>query len=146
MTDYVPEAGYERFIAERASAMNADDPKSLVFSMSTYQVFDEEAPTAVLAYMRSHTEIGLIMWNLLPGQANDYHVHPGSEHVQIVIEGELEYTIGDEPPVTIKVGDAVMVPAGIPHGVRNVSDKRASYFAAACSQSGSYEKIHIERS
>lgn len=143
--DYVPEPGYERFIADRASAMSPSNPTSLVFSMSDYQVFDEEASTAVLAYMAGHTNLGLIMWNLLPGQENDYHVHPGSEHVQIVVEGELEYTIADAAPVTIKMGDAVMVPAGIPHGVRNVSDKRASYFAAAVSPSGSYEKIHVER-
>jgi quercetin dioxygenase-like cupin family protein len=143
--DYKPEPGYERFIPDRASAMNPSHPRSLVFSMSTYQVYSEEAPTAVLTYMQGDTDLGLIMWNLLPGQENDYHVHPGSEHVQIVVAGEVEYTIADEEPMTLKVGDAVMVPAGIPHGVRNVSGEPASYFAAAVSKSGSYEKIHVER-
>ena len=140
MTTYTPEPGHERFIADRAAAMNPEETSSLVFSMSTYQEFDEEAPTAVLAYAAS--DLGLVMWNLLPGQQNDYHVHPTSEHVQIVVQGQVEYTLGENAPVVLGVGDAVMVPAGIPHGIRNISDEPASYLAAA---TGSYEKILVER-
>jgi quercetin dioxygenase-like cupin family protein len=145
MTTYKPEPGHERFVADRASTMKPSDPKSLVFSMSSYQIFDEEAPTAVLTYADGDSDLGLIMWNLMPGQENDYHVHPASEHVQIVVQGEVEYTLGDEAPVMLKVGDAVMVPAGIPHGIRNVSDQPASYLAVAASKAGGYEKILVER-
>lgn len=126
MTDYVP-PGDERFIPDLAAAMDRADPPSLFFSMSTYQLFDEQAPTAVLA--SATTELGLIMWNLAPGQENDYHVHPETEHLHIIIQGEVEYTLGDGPPRTMGVGEAVLVPAGIPHGIRNVSDAPASYFA-----------------
>ena len=47
------------------------------------------------------------------------------------------------PPVITHVGDAVMVPAGIAHGLRSVSDKRASYVVAA--SPGPYEKHRVER-
>jgi len=143
MTDYVPEPGHERFIADRASAMNPADPPSLVFSMSTYQEFDEQSPTAILA--SATTDLGLIMWNLAPGQENDYHVHPATEHLHIIVQGEVEYTLGEYPPRTMKVGEAVLVPAGIPHGIRNVSDAPASYLAVAGMTSGAYEKILVER-
>ncbi|BBY38129.1 hypothetical protein MMAN_22630 [Mycobacterium mantenii] len=143
MTNYVPEPGHERFIADRASAMNPADPPSLVFSMSTYQEFDSQSPTAVLA--SATTDLGLIMWNLSPGQENDYHVHPKTEHLHIIVEGEVEYTLGDFPARTMKVGEAVLVPAGIPHGIRNVSDAPASYLAVAGMTSGDYEKIRLDR-
>jgi quercetin dioxygenase-like cupin family protein len=143
MTNYVPEPGHERFIADRASAMKPADPPSLVFSMSSYQEFDEQSPTAVLA--SATTDLGLIMWNLSPGQENDYHVHPKTEHLHVIVEGEVEYTLGDYAPRTMKVGEAVLVPAGIAHGIRNVSDAPASYLAVAGMTSGDYEKIRLER-
>lgn len=123
--------------------MNPADPPSLVFSMSTYQEFDSQSPTAVLA--SATTDLGLIMWNLSPGQENDYHVHPKTEHLHIIVEGEVEYTLGDFPARTMKVGEAVLVPAGIPHGIRNVSDAPASYLAVAGMTSGDYEKIRLDR-
>ena len=143
MTDYVPEPGHEQFIAELASEMKADEPRSLVFSMSRYQIFDDQSPTAVLA--SATTDLGLIMWNLSPGQENDYHVHPNTEHLHIIVQGEVEYTLADFPPRTMKVGEAVLVPAGIPHGIRNLSHAPASYLAVAGMTSGPYEKIHLER-
>ena len=143
MSTYTPEPGHEHFIADHVSAMNPEDLKSLVFSLSTYQIFDEEAPTAVMAYAADH--LGLIMWNLQPGQENDYHVHPTTEHLHIIVEGEVEYTIGDAPPVMLKRGEAVMVPATVPHGIRNLSNEPASYFAIASMKSGPYEKVLVER-
>ncbi len=142
MLDYTPEPGHERFVSELASAMSADDPPSLFFSMPTYQIFDEQAPTAVLA--SATTELGVIMWNLRPGQENDYHVHPTTEHLHIIIQGEVEYTLGDAPPKTMKVGEAVLVPAGIPHGIQNVSDAPASYLAVG-PLSSPYVKTILER-
>ena len=143
MTNYVPEPGHERFIADRANVMNPADPPSLVFSMSSYQEFDGQSPTAVLA--SATTDLGLIMWNLSPGQENDYHVHPRTEHLHIIVEGEVEYTLGEYPPRTMRVGEAVLVPAGIAHGIRNVSNAPASYLAVAGMTSGDYEKIRLER-
>ncbi len=141
MKDYVPESG-ERFIPDLASKMKVDDLPSLMFSMSTYQIFDEQEPTAVLA--SASTELGLVMWNLAPGQENDYHVHPQTEHLHVIVAGEVEYTLGAGPPRTMKVGEAVLVPAGVPHGIRNVSEAPASYFAVG-PLSAPYVKTRLER-
>jgi len=142
MMDYTPEPGHEHFINELATKMNPADPPSLYFSMSTYQIFEEQAPTAVLTSVS--TELGLIMWNLGPGQENDYHVHPSTEHLHIIISGEVEYTLGQGPPRILKVGDAVLVPAGLPHGIRNISDAPASYMAVG-PLAGGYVKTILER-
>jgi quercetin dioxygenase-like cupin family protein len=54
-----------------------------------------------------------------PGSAFPRHMHPGEEIIYI-LEGTLEYQIGDEPPATYKAGDVLFVPAGAIHQVKNV--------------------------
>ncbi len=142
MTDHTP-APAEKFVGDFMSAMDPGNPASMVFSMSTYQVFDDEVPTVVMVYAAG--SLGIVMWNLLPGQENDYHLHPKMEHLQIVTQGEVEYTIGDGPPVTLAAGEAVLVPPGVPHGIRNVSDAPASYLAVTDASAGAYEKVIVER-
>ena len=66
------------------------------FRCPEFQQFDEKLPTVVLGYTAG--QIGVCVWNLEPGQQNDYHVHPTTEHLHIFIEGECEYTLGDQPP------------------------------------------------
>src|SRR5918997_5812519 len=49
-----------------------------------------------------------------PGAAFGKHSHPGAE-VAYVLEGMLEYQFQNEPPVTLKVGEALFIPAGTIH-------------------------------
>ncbi|MGO4303749.1 MULTISPECIES: cupin domain-containing protein [unclassified Cupriavidus] len=56
------------------------------------------------------------------------HSHPGEE-VAYVLEGTLEYQLGDNPPVTLKAGDALFIPAGTAHSARNVGSGKASELA-----------------
>jgi quercetin dioxygenase-like cupin family protein len=131
----------EKLVTDLVGTIDPNNLSSLVFPLSRFQQFDEELPTVVLGYVAG--QIGICVWNLESGQQNDYHMHPTTEHLHIFIEGECEYTLGDQPPVITRVGDAVMVPAGIAHGIRNISDKRASYVAVA--SPGPYEKHRVER-
>lgn len=54
-----------------------------------------------------------------PGYVAPRHTHPGEEIIY-VLEGTLEYGIGDQPPVTVKPGDVLFVPAGTVHWARNL--------------------------
>ena len=47
------------------------------------------------------------------------HTHPGEEIIYI-LEGSLEYEVEGQPTITCKAGDALTVPAGVGHSVRNV--------------------------
>lgn len=131
----------EKAVLDLMGAIDPSNPSSLIFSLSRYQQFDDKLPTVVLTYVMG--QLGVVVWNLEPGQENDYHLHPTAEHLHIFIEGECEYTLGELPPVITRVGDAVMVPAGVAHGIRNISDKRASYVAIV--SPGPYEKVRVER-
>ena len=52
------------------------------------------------------------------------HTHPGEE-IAYVLEGTLEYRLDGSPPVTLKAGEAVFIPAGTSHSATNVGASRA---------------------
>jgi quercetin dioxygenase-like cupin family protein len=64
-------------------------------------------------------ELVQVRIDLDPGAFAPLHKHPGEE-VIYVIEGALEYTVGDKPPRTYKAGEVLLVPAGTPHSARNL--------------------------
>ena len=60
-----------------------------------------------------------------PGAAFPKHTHPGEEIIY-VIEGSMEYDVEGEPPVTVKVGGVLFIPAGTPHAAKNVGSVNAA--------------------
>lgn len=131
----------EKMVMEYRKELDGSDLSELALDMSTYRIYNDDAATVVLAPKGPKNSI--VVWNLLPGQENDYHMHPETEHIQFVIAGELEWSLGDAAPVTVTAGNAVIVPPGVAHGIRNVSDQPASY--ASINSPGAYQKILVER-
>ena len=60
---------------------------------------------------------------LEPGQADRVHTHAEQDKFYFVLEGEGEFTIGDEA-VKAGAGMTVLAPAGITHGVENKGNQR----------------------
>lgn len=60
-----------------------------------------------------------------PGKTAPNHRHPGEEIIY-VIEGSMEYTLQGQPPVTLKAGDVLFVPAGVIHSAKNVGTTNAA--------------------
>ncbi|HEY6309749.1 MAG TPA: cupin domain-containing protein [Streptosporangiaceae bacterium] len=54
-----------------------------------------------------------------PDSAPIRHTHPGEEIIY-VLEGSLEYQIYGQPTKVYNAGEALTVPAGVIHAVRNV--------------------------
>src|SRR6267378_6399682 len=54
-----------------------------------------------------------------PGFVAPRHSHPGEEIIY-VLEGTLEYRLDGKPPVTLKAGDVLFIPAGTIHAAKNV--------------------------
>ena len=63
------------------------------------------------------------------------HTHPGEEIIY-VLEGSLEYQIEGRPPKTFNAGDALTVPAGAVHAVRNVGSGNAAELATYVVEKG----------
>lgn len=63
-----------------------------------------------------------------PGVASPNHSHPGVE-VAYVIEGTFEYQLEGQPPVTLKAGESLYIPAGVAHIAKNLGATSASELA-----------------
>ncbi|HEX4409875.1 MAG TPA: cupin domain-containing protein [Xanthobacteraceae bacterium] len=70
-----------------------------------------------------------------PGASFPKHTHPGEE-VIYVLAGALEYDIEGQPPVTLKTGDVIFIPAGTVHAAKNVGSGPASELATYILEKG----------
>jgi quercetin dioxygenase-like cupin family protein len=70
-----------------------------------------------------------------PGVAFGRHSHPGAE-VAYVLEGTLEYQLEGEPPLTLKAGEALFIPAGTIHAAKNVGSGNAAELATYIVEKG----------
>jgi len=70
-----------------------------------------------------------------PGVAFGKHWHPGEEIVY-VLEGSLEYQVEGKPPVTLKAGDVLFIPARTIHAARNVGSVKGSELATYVVEKG----------
>ena len=63
------------------------------------------------------------------------HTHP-SEEIIYVLEGSLEYQIDGQPTRTYNAGEALTVPAGVVHAVRNVGSGNGAELATYVVEKG----------
>lgn len=63
------------------------------------------------------------------------HSHPGEELIY-VLDGELEYEVEGQAPVTLKAGEVLFIPAGVVHSARNKSHAKASELATYIVEKG----------
>ena len=80
-------------------------------------------------------EVVQVRVDFAPGVAFGSHSHPGEEIIN-VLEGELEYQIEGKPPVTLKAGDVLFIPAGVVHSARNVGNVTGSELATYIVEKG----------
>jgi len=73
--------------------------------------------------------------DIIPGVVAPRHSHPGEEIVY-VLEGLLEYKLDGKPPVTLKSGDVLFIPAGVIHSAKNVGKGNAAELATYIVEKG----------
>ncbi|HEX4395669.1 MAG TPA: cupin domain-containing protein [Mycobacterium sp.] len=130
----------QKLITDLEISIDPRSPESMFIDLNRFQVFDGDDPTVTLVCGATDDEkIGIVVWNLEPGQENERHMHPAIDHVHVVLTGEAEYHLASGPALTVRAGQAVMVPAGVMHGIRNVRNERCSYLAVT--SPGNYEKV-----
>jgi quercetin dioxygenase-like cupin family protein len=83
----------------------------------------------------SGREVVQVRVDFAPGVAFPSHSHPGEE-IAYVIEGVLEYRLEGKPPVTLKAGEVLFIPAGAVHSAKNVGDSNAAELATYIVEKG----------
>ena len=80
-------------------------------------------------------EVIQVRVELDPGVEFGRHSHPGEEIVY-VLEGALEYEVEGKPPVTLKPGGVLFIPAGTIHAARNVGKSNGAELATYIVEKG----------
>jgi quercetin dioxygenase-like cupin family protein len=80
-------------------------------------------------------EIVQVRVDFAPGVAFGKHSHPGEE-IAYVIEGSLEYQVEGKPPVTLKAGEVLFIPAGTVHAAKNVGSGNGAELATYIVEKG----------
>ena len=80
-------------------------------------------------------EVVQVRVDIPPGVLAARHSHPGVE-IAYVLEGSLEYQFDGKPPVTLKAGDALFIPAGTIHSAKNVGKSNGAELATYIVEKG----------
>lgn len=71
--------------------------------------------------MIDRAEVRASRVEIAAGATRRVHAHDDVEyHLWIPVEGTLQITIGSDPPVTAKSGQAFFMKRGTPHGFKNI--------------------------
>ena len=71
-----------------------------------------------------------------PGVTSSRHTHPGEEIVYVLEGAPLQYEVEGKPPVTLKPGDVLFIPAGTIHSAKNVSSRKGAELATYIVEKG----------
>jgi quercetin dioxygenase-like cupin family protein len=80
-------------------------------------------------------EVIQVRVDLAPGVVFPPHRHPGEEIIY-VIEGLWEYQVEGKPPMTLKAGDVLFIPAGTIHAAKNVGSGNGAELATYIVEKG----------
>lgn len=94
------------------SIVYGDAVDSLVFDWGTVKILSEPAVTGAERF-----SFGMVV--LEPGKGHERHNHPGSEEIIFVMSGEGEQMVDDQPPVHVRPGASIYIPADVYHSTLN---------------------------
>ena len=113
----------------------------MMFSAGATSVAQAQTPGVTRTDLQRHDlsvaghEAVQVRVDLAPGVAFGKHTHPGEEIIY-VLEGSIEYQIEDKPPVTLRAGDVLFIPAGTVHSARNAGSVTGSELATYIVEKG----------
>jgi quercetin dioxygenase-like cupin family protein len=83
----------------------------------------------------SGREVVQVRVDLALGVVAPRHSHPGEEIIYVIV-GSLEYHLDGRPPVTLKAGEVLFVPAGAIHAAKNVGGGNGAELATYVVEKG----------
>jgi quercetin dioxygenase-like cupin family protein len=135
---YVPS---RRGFLARAAALGAAVAVAASVAAGASQVVFAQQPGITRSDLLRHDlsvpgrEVIQVLVAFEPGVVAARHSHPGEEIVYVV-EGVLEYRLDGRPPVTLKAGEGLFIPAGGIHEVANVGAGKAAELATYIVEKG----------
>ena len=111
-------------LATAASAQTYGTPNNSASTAATGPSFSSRFFTTALEKDPSRV-VQMQMQLHLPNRAgNGFHTHNGDQW-EVVLEGEITFTVKGQPPRVLKTGESVYIPRGVVHRNENKSNAPA---------------------
>ena len=101
-------------------------------------------PTAVLTIIAESPQLSVLELAVDPGFTVDPHTHPAEVDSFYVLDGEIEFTVGDHA-ISAGAGTWVSAPPGARHGFRNARAGRARLLNLHAPEHGFVERVRRPR-
>jgi mannose-6-phosphate isomerase-like protein (cupin superfamily) len=115
-----------KVIASRFTNRPKTDPSARVFRIDDYIVHD--GPTRA-GRMYVGDDFRAVVITLPPGDAQEPHMHPATDHGWFIVSGKGEVTMEDGRHETVQPGMFLVHPRNTIHGLRNIGDADLVYIA-----------------
>jgi mannose-6-phosphate isomerase-like protein (cupin superfamily) len=118
-----------KVIAERYTDRPKTDPSKRVFRIADHIVVGTEKARAGRMYVGDNYRAVVI--TLAPGQAQEVHMHPATDHAWFIVSGKAEVTMEDGKRDIAEPGIFLVHPRNTVHGLRNIGDENFVYIAVS---------------
>jgi mannose-6-phosphate isomerase-like protein (cupin superfamily) len=118
-----------KVIAERYTDRPKTDPSKRVFKISDHIVVGAEKVRAGRMYVGD--DYRAVVITLAPGQQQEVHMHPNTDHAWFIVSGKGEVTMEDGKRDLVEPGVFLVHPRNTVHGLRNTSDENLVYIAVS---------------
>lgn len=116
-----------KVVASRYTDRPKTDPTQRIFRIDDYVVIDAEKLRSGRMYVGD--EFRAVVLTLVPGQAQEIHIHPATSHAWFIVSGTGEVTMEDGRRETVGPGCFLVHPRNSVHGLRNSGDQNLVYVA-----------------
>ncbi|MBI3302441.1 MAG: cupin domain-containing protein [Deltaproteobacteria bacterium] len=98
---------------------------------------------AMQALMKTpHTQV--VAFTVEPGQEVPQPIHPSSDDMWIILEGEGEYYVGEDKTEHVQAGMVACAPAGTVHGLKNTGNRKLVYVSVSAPQPLGFRMVKEE--
>lgn len=116
-----------KVIAARYTDRPKTDPSERIFNISDYIIPDAEKLRSGRMYVGE--QFRAVVLTLVPGQGQDVHMHPATDHAWFIVSGTGEVTMEDGAHENVAPGQFLVHPRETVHGIYNTGTENLVYIA-----------------
>ena len=116
-----------KVVASRYTDRPKTDPAERIFRIADHVVVDAEKLRSGRMYVGD--EFRAVVLTLVPGQAQETHMHPATSHAWFIVSGTGEVTMEDDRREAVGPGLFLVHPRNSVHGLRNTGNENLVYVA-----------------
>jgi mannose-6-phosphate isomerase-like protein (cupin superfamily) len=116
-----------KVVAARYKDRPKSDPSQRIFKIADHVIADAQKLRSGRMYVGDAYRAVVI--TLVPGQGQDMHMHPSTDHAWFIVQGTGEVTMEDGKTEIVDASSFLVHPRTTVHGIRNIGQDNFVYIA-----------------